>query len=82
MKIKIFKKDDEIVGKIIMASGNEIDFSNLKMIDTLYKCTEEVELEFYGLSDIEKSKIENLFDKIKQKINESKNSNSKETNLD
>ncbi len=72
MKIKICKADNEIVGKIIEKDGKELDFSNLKMIDVLYRNNEDVELEFDGLSEIEKSKINGLFDKISKKINDAK----------
>ena len=72
MKIKIYKKDNEIIGKIVEVDGKEVDFSNLKMIDALYKGNEKVELEFNGLSDIEKNKIIILFDKINKKVTEAK----------
>ena len=72
MKIKIYKKDNEIIGKIVEKDGKEVDFSNLKMIDTLYKGSEKVELKFDGLTDIEKNKINALFDKINKKIIEAK----------
>ena len=57
MKIKIYKKDNELVGKVIEKDEKEIAFSNLMMIDALYKHNEEVQLEFEGLSDTEKTKI-------------------------
>ena len=82
MKIKIYKKENELIGKIVEVGDKEIDFTNLTMIDALYKCNEEVKLEFDGLSDIEKSKIENLFKKIEQRVTESKTSNLEESKLE
>lgn len=79
MKIKIYKKDNEIIGKIVEVDGKEVDFSNLKMIDALYKDSEKVELEFNGLSDIEKNKINILFDKINKKVTEAKTSKAKDS---
>lgn len=81
MKIRICKKDNELVGKIIEIGDKEVDFSNLKMIDALYKNNDEVKLEFDGLSDNEKNKIETFFNKIKQKVNELKTSNSDDSKM-
>ena len=81
MKIKIYKKDDELVGKVIEKDEKEIDFSNLMMIDALYSHNEEVELEFEGLSDTEKTKIKSLFEKIKKIVAESKTSNESDSKL-
>ena len=81
MKIKIYKKDNELVGKVIEKGEKEIDFSNLMMIDALYKHNEEVQLEFEGLSDTEKTKIKSLFEKIKKIVAESKTSNESDSKL-
>lgn len=81
MKIRICKKDNELVGKIIEIGDKEVDFSNLKMIDALYKNNDEVKLEFDGLSDNEKNKIVTFFDKIKQKVNELKTPNSDDSKM-
>ena len=81
MKIKIYKKDNELVGKVIEKDEKEIAFSNLMMIDALYKHNEEVQLEFEGLSDTEKTKIKSLFEKIEKRVAESKMPNESDSKL-
>ena len=81
MKIKIYKKDNELVGKVIEKDEKEIDFSNLIMIDALYNNNEEVQLEFEGLTDTEKTKIKSLFEKIKKRVAESKMPNESDSKL-
>ena len=72
MKLKIIKNDNEMMGKLIYSDGKEVEFSNLKMIDFLYKSSEKVEFEFHGTTNEEETKIRNLFNKIYQKAVEEK----------
>ncbi len=72
MKIKMNKNDKEIIAKIINGDS-EKDFSNLEMIDYLYKNDDDIHLVFdESFTEDEKNKINDLFDKIKQIVNESK----------
>ena len=71
------KTEDGIVAKIV-DKGKEKEFSNLEMIDFLYKNSEDIIFEYDSLSQEEQAKIADLYSKIKSKIAEAKNIDGKE----
>ncbi len=75
MKIKMYKTDDGIIAKII-DNGKELEFSNLDMIDYLYKTNTDIEFEYDNISEEEKTKIVDLYNKIKAKVSKIKNEDS------
>ena len=75
MKIKMYKTDDGIIAKII-DNEKELEFSNLDMIDYLYKTNTDIEFEYDNISEEEKTKIVDLYNKIKAKVLEIKNEDS------
>ncbi|MDY3761436.1 MAG: hypothetical protein SO106_00395 [Candidatus Onthovivens sp.] len=75
MKIKMYKTDDGIIAKII-DNEKELEFSNLDMIDYLYKTNTDIEFEYDDISEEEKTKIVDLYNKIKAKVLEIKNEDS------
>ena len=74
MRIKMIKDENGITAKIIDDNNVEKDFSNLEMIDCLYKKGSEV------LLDFDKYKIKELFDEIKKKVSEAKKENTEKKN--
>ena len=75
MKIKMYKTDDGIIAKII-DNEKELEFSNLDMIDYLYKTNTDIEFEYDDITKEEKTKIVDLYNKIKAKVLEIKNEDS------
>ena len=75
MKIKMYKTDDGIIAKII-DNEKELEFSSLDMIDYLYKTNTDIEFEYDDISEEEKTKIVDLYNKIKAKVLEIKNEDS------
>ena len=75
MKIKMYKTDDGIIAKII-DNEKELEFANLDMIDYLYKTNTDIEFEYDDISEEEKTKIVDLYNKIKAKVLEIKNEDS------
>ena len=75
MKITMYKTDDGIIAKII-DNEKELEFSNLDMIDYLYKTNTDIEFEYDDISEEEKTKIVDLYNKIKAKVLEIKNEDS------
>ena len=76
MKIKMIKDENGITAKIIDDNNVEKDFSNLEMIDCLYKKGSEVLLDFdKSIPNEEQYKIKELFDEIKKKVSEAKKEN-------
>lgn len=81
MKIKMIKDENGITAKIIDDNNVEKDFSNLEMIDCLYKKGSEVLLDFdKSISNEEQYKIKELFDEIKKKVSEAKKENTEKKN--
>lgn len=81
MKIKMIKDENGITTKIIDDNNVEKDFSNLEMIDYLYKKGSEVLLDFdKSISNEEQYKIKELFDEIKKKVSEAKKENTEKKN--
>lgn len=66
MKIKITKSDNGIEAKIIDSDGTAKEFSNLEMINAVYR-NEEISFEYSNdIDKEEKDKIESLFSEIKK----------------
>ncbi len=74
MKIKLAKKDDEIITKILIDENKEVDFKNLIMIDYLYNNKDKkIEFDFDdSINNDEKNKILKLFKDIESIINDNK----------
>lgn len=74
MKIKLTKKDDEIITKISIDENKEVDFKNLIMIDYLYNNKDKkIEFDFdNSINNDEKNKILKLFKDIETIINDNK----------
>ena len=76
MKIKISKENNEIIGKIINDDNTEKDFSNLEVIDFLYKNDGGIEFIFEEtVSENEQNKINEFYRLIKSKVSETKKEN-------
>lgn len=72
MKLIIKKENDEIITKIKYKNEEE-EFSNLKLIDYLYKNNEpQIQFEFDNISPEEQAKIKLLYEEIKRSVNEYK----------
>ncbi len=73
MKLIIKKENDEIITKIKYKNEEEEEFSNLKLIDYLYKNNEpQIQFEFDNISPEEQAKIKLLYEEIKRSVNEYK----------
>ena len=76
MKIKISKENNEIIGKKINDDNTEKDFSNLEVIDFLYKNDGGIEFIFEEtVSENEQNKINEFYRLIKSKVSETKKEN-------
>jgi len=74
MKLIVKKENDEIITKIKYKNEEkEEEFSNLKLIDYLYKNNEpQIQFEFDNISSEEQAKIKLLYEEIKRSVNEYK----------
>lgn len=72
MKLVVKKDKEEIITKILYEDGKEEEFSNLKMIDFLYRNDCEIEFDFVGVLPEEEEKINSLYEEIKSVIKNNK----------
>ena len=72
MKLVVKKDKEEIITKILYEDGKEDEFSNLKMIDFLYRNDCEIEFDFVGVLPEEQVKINSLYEEIKNAIKDNK----------
>lgn len=72
MKIVVKKDKEEIITKILYEDGKEEEFSNLKMIDFLYRNECEINFEFIDVLPEEEEKINSLYEEIKKAIKDNK----------
>lgn len=72
MKIKVLKSEKEGIVARFVKESSETEFSNLELINYLYRNGDDIEFEFCGLSVDEEKKVRDLFRQINDKVLEAK----------